>query len=190
MSRPTFQQTLVALAIAALPLSVFAGGTHAGDHHARSDAQSKTPGRTIQVTLNDNYFEPESIQIKAGETIVFELENQGALVHEFNIGTAESHLKHQPEMAMMMAHGVLEADRINHDKMNMKMPNGHTMDHNHANSRLLAPGEKTTMIWTFKQATNLEFACNMPGHYQSGMVGKLVVGEDITKESTEKGHQL
>ena len=41
--------------------------------------------RTIKVVMYDNYYEPSSFQIKSGETIKFEVENAGMLVHEFNI---------------------------------------------------------------------------------------------------------
>ncbi|MCF5138712.1 plastocyanin/azurin family copper-binding protein, partial [Pseudomonas lactis] len=40
---------------------------------------------------------------------------------------------------------------------------------------LVEPGKTAELTWTFKQATGLEFACNLPGHYQAGMVGKLTV---------------
>ena len=42
---------------------------------------------------------------------------------------------------------------------------------------LVAPGKTAELTWTFKQATGLEFACNLPGHYQAGMVGKLNVSQ-------------
>ena len=40
--------------------------------------------RIIKVVMYDNYYEPSSFQIKEGETIKFEVENAGMLVHEFN----------------------------------------------------------------------------------------------------------
>ena len=41
--------------------------------------------RVIKVIMYDNYYEPSSFKIKSGETIKFEVENAGELVHEFNI---------------------------------------------------------------------------------------------------------
>jgi len=38
---------------------------------------------------------------------------------------------------------------------------------------LLEPGKSGEVIWKFTKPTKLEFACNVPGHYQSGMVGKI-----------------
>ena len=41
--------------------------------------------RVVKVIMYDNYYEPSSFNIKAGETIKFEVVNAGELVHEFNI---------------------------------------------------------------------------------------------------------
>ena len=74
--------------------------------------------RVIKVIMYDNYYEPESFQIKAGETIKFEVENAGELVHEFNIANKKMHIKHQPEMEKMVENEILFADSI--DKVKMK----------------------------------------------------------------------
>ena len=47
--------------------------------------------RTIKVKMYDNFYEPNFFNIKAGETIKFEVENFGELVHEFNIANAIMH---------------------------------------------------------------------------------------------------
>ncbi len=49
------------------------------------------------------------------------------------------------------------------------------MKHYDPNSVLIEPGATEELVWTFTNATGLEFACNIPGHYQSGMVGKVNV---------------
>ena len=54
--------------------------------------------RTVEIKMYDNYFEPNEINIKKGETIKFLIQNYGSLVHEFNIATKKMHLKHQPEI--------------------------------------------------------------------------------------------
>ena len=45
--------------------------------------------------------------------------------------------------------------------------------HSEPNSILLEPGAQTEMFWKFSADTNIEFACNIPGHYDDGMVGKI-----------------
>lgn len=129
--------------------------------------------RTIKITMEDNFFDMETIEVRAGETVKFQIENKGEFVHEFNLGTAAMHANHQKEMMMMMEHGALDADKIHMDKMKMDMGNGMTMEHDDPNSVLLEPGKTAEIIWTFPADTELEFACNVPGHYESGMMGKV-----------------
>ena len=133
-------------------------------------------GRTITITMYDNYFEPEELVIAAGETVLFVVTNEGKLVHEFNVASAEMHARHQDEMMMMMDHGVLASDHINEDMMSMTMADGQTMHHNHPNSVLLEPGDTAEIIWTFNGDAELEFACNVPGHYDAGMMGEINIG--------------
>lgn len=129
--------------------------------------------RTITVTMMDNLYDPENITVKAGETIRFKIVNKGEFLHEFGLGTAAMHKKHQAEMMKMWEHGMIEADRINHDKMKMDHGDGHAMKHDDPNSILLEPGKSGEIIWKFTKPTKLEFACNIPGHYESGMMGEI-----------------
>jgi uncharacterized cupredoxin-like copper-binding protein len=157
--------------------AAFAAGSHAGGHGHGPDIGA--PGnaadakRSVEIVMQDNSFEPETIDVAKGETVRFVLVNKGEFVHEFNIGTATMHAAHQKEMMLMVEHGVLEADKIHHDKMKMDMGGGKTMEHNDPNSVLLEPGKSAEIVWTFSADAALEFACNVPGHYESGMVGKV-----------------
>jgi uncharacterized cupredoxin-like copper-binding protein len=168
-----------ALSLAALPLApvALAAGDHAGGHgHAADIGKPGEPSeasRTVEVTMWDNYYEPESIEVSEGETVHFVVRNEGELVHEFNIGTAAMHAAHQDEMMMMIEHGVIDGDHINHDMMKMDMGNGHTMEHDDPNSVLLEPGQSAEIVWTFTTDADLEFACNVPGHYDAGMMGEI-----------------
>lgn len=168
---------LVAFAGLAMATAAQAAGSHAGGHGSAvgQPAQAAAASRTVEVTMYDNYYEPETISVKAGETVRFVVRNKGQLVHEFNIGTAATHAAHQDEMMMMVEHGVLEADKINHHMMNMDMGGGHTMKHDDPNSILLEPGKTGEVVWTFPAdaAVKLEFACNVPGHYDAGMQGDV-----------------
>ena len=129
--------------------------------------------RTIKVVMYDNYYEPSSFQIKLGETIKFEVENAGMLVHEFNIANKMMHMKHQPEMMKMVENEILLADSIDKEKMKKMAKIDEAMAHSHSNSVLLAPKEKEDIIWKFDNAVNIEIACNVPGHYQVGMIAKV-----------------
>lgn len=173
-----------------LSLPVLADGTatFAFGHPAKAaDA-----GRTVEITLGDMYYEPASLQVKAGETVRFVLKNTGSLLHEFNLGDAAMHARHQQEMLKMQQMGMLTPTGMNmkhdmgamdHSQMghNMAgmdmagMDHGAMMKHDDPNSVLVEPGKTAELTWTFTQATGLEFACNIPGHYQAGMVGKVEV---------------
>lgn len=131
--------------------------------------------RIVRVEMYDNYFEPDTIDVQAGETIRFIVSNDGVLIHEFNIGTFEMNAAHQEEMRMLMQGGVILADRIDQDAVVAMMASmGHGL-HDDPNSVLLEPGETSEIIWTFPEDTSisLEYGCNVPGHYEAGMVGQF-----------------
>ncbi len=129
--------------------------------------------RVIKVSMYDNYYKPNKFKIKKNETIKFVVENKGELVHEFNIATKEMHLKHQPEMMMMVEHEILLADKIDKKKMMEMSKKNPAMAHSHSNSVLLSPGEKAELIWKFSNTVDIEAACNVPGHYDVGMIAKI-----------------
>ena len=171
--------TLAARALAVASLTVapvaFAAGTHSGGHGHGAPAKAAAASRTVEVAMYDNYYEPEEITVKAGETVRFVVTNKGQLVHEFNIGTAAMHAAHQDEMQMMVDHGVLKADKIDMQAaQHMQATMGHGM-HNEPNSVLLEPGKTGEVVWTFPEdaSLTLEFACNVPGHYNAGMQGEI-----------------
>tara|TARA_Y100001970_G_scaffold233181_1_gene290556 strand:- start:137 stop:634 length:498 start_codon:yes stop_codon:yes gene_type:complete len=129
--------------------------------------------RTIEIKMYDNYYKPKEIKIKKGETIKFIVYNYGELVHEFSIATKEMHLKHQPEMMKMLEKEILLGDRIDIKKMKKLAKTDHSMSHSHSNSVLLEPGKSAELIWKFNTDADLEAACNVPGHYDSGMIAKI-----------------
>ncbi|MDA0239057.1 MAG: cupredoxin domain-containing protein [Proteobacteria bacterium] len=203
--KPTLIRGAILAAALMLPISTgaFAAGEHKGGHadeapksgghsdaaaghghgaggHGAASAIGK-PGkksarnRVVAVVMTDNRFSMPKISVKKGETIRFIIRNRGEFVHEFNIGTTTMHKGHQAEMKMMVEHGALEPDKINFDRMKMDMGGGKTMMHNDPNSVLLDPGKSAEIVWTFTEKADLEFACNVPGHYESGMVGKFEI---------------
>ena len=129
--------------------------------------------RVIEIDMHDNYYYPENIDVKKGETINFIVKNLGNLVHEYNIGTKEMHIKHRPEMMKLVENEILLADKIDRKKMKEMSKKDHSMGHSHANSVLLEPNETGEIIWKFSKNISLEMACNMPGHYEVGMVGQI-----------------
>tara|TARA_B110000003_G_scaffold26604_1_gene25243 strand:- start:432 stop:926 length:495 start_codon:yes stop_codon:yes gene_type:complete len=129
--------------------------------------------RVIEIKMYDNFYEPNEIKIKKGETIKFKVHNFGELVHEFNIATKEMHLKHQPEMMKLVENEILLGDRIDKKKMKEMAKKDHSMSHSHSNSVLLEPNKEGEIIWKFNTEAKLEAACNIPGHYETGMIAQI-----------------
>lgn len=166
-----------ALALFSLPLFAAPAQPFAFGHPATADQAT----RTVEVELGDMYFAPRALQVKAGETVRFVLINKGQLPHEFNLGDAAMHARHQQEMLAMpggMDHAKMEHGNMSHMTMNHDgMMHGGGMSHDDANVVMVAPGKTAELTWTFTQSTPIEFACNVPGHYQAGMVGKLTIAQ-------------
>jgi uncharacterized cupredoxin-like copper-binding protein len=105
--------------------------------------------RTVRVEARDTAFNVKSIEVHAGETIRFLVTNTGQLQHEFVIA---SHSEQEEHRAMMQA-----------------MPN---MDMGkETNAVTVDPGETKEVVWKFGKDTNVEFACDIPGHAEAGMQG-------------------
>lgn len=169
-----FARIFAAALLLGLSLSSQASsGEHFDFGHAATADQAT---RTVELTLGDMYFEPKTLSVKEGETVRFVLTNKGTLLHEFNLGDAAMHAAHQQEMLKMVASGMLTATGMKHDMAGMDHGDM-GMKHDDPNSVLVDPGKTAELTWTFTKVTNLEFACNIPGHYQAGMVGKIAIAD-------------
>ncbi len=167
---------LLAGCLLALSFDAMADAAHTYAFGQPATADKAT--RTVEVTLQDISFSPKFLDVKAGETVRFVLVNKGQLLHEFNLGDAAMHAAHQKEMLQMQASGMLTATgmgKMDHSAMGHDAMGHGAMKHDDPNSVLVEPGKTAELTWTFSKATGLEFACNLPGHYQAGMVGKLNV---------------
>ncbi|WPN56012.1 cupredoxin family protein [Pseudomonas sp. P9_31] len=177
-----FLRNRLGLAACLLILSVGLEASPAQSYEFGQPASAAQATRSIEVVMGDMSFTPKAIEIKAGETVRLVLVNKGQLLHEFNLGDAAMHAKHQQEMLQMQQSGMLMPTgmkAMDHGSM-AGMDHGamdHSMKHDDPNSVLVEPGKTAELTWTFTKATNLEFACNIPGHYQAGMVGNLTVSQ-------------
>lgn len=172
MSARLFLPMLCAVSLPAL--------ADAGHYAFGQPAAAAKASRTVEITLGDMYYEPASVQVKAGETVRFVLKNEGSLLHEFSLGDAAMHAEHQQHMLMMQQMGMIGENGImpmDHSKMGHDMAgmDHGKMAHDDPNTVMIPPGKSAELTWTFSKATGLEFACNLPGHYQAGMVGNLEV---------------
>ena len=157
--------------------SVASPGSHA---EIGQPAAAASATRTVNIEMTDLAFSPKTLEVKAGETVRFVLVNKGQLLHEFNLGDAAMHAEHQKEMLKMQQSGAMTTTGMDHAGMDHgAMGQGSMpmtgMAHDDPNSVLVEPGKTAELTWTFSGTRDLEFACNVPGHYQAGMVGTLKV---------------
>ena len=148
----------------------WAAGGHAHgaeDAHDTHSAPANTPmqsamvvDRTLQVDMNDTMrFTPDLLEVAAGETLKLVVHNSGKLPHEMVLGSE----------AALKAHAI-----------EMKQSKGHSGGHDHGSSNdLLAlsvkPGETKEWVIRFDQAQTLQMACLIPGHFEAGMKGQVIV---------------
>ena len=109
--------------------------------------------RTIRLDMTDALrFTPAKVTIQRGQTVRFVVANRGKALHEMVLGTVDE----------------LKA----HAELMKKFPD---MAHADANMAHVMPGASGVITWQFTQAGEYQFACLIPGHYEAGMVGKVVV---------------
>jgi uncharacterized cupredoxin-like copper-binding protein len=161
---------LIAVSLLALsPAVVSAHDAHSHGGHVHGAAvEGGAPGkaadatRTVTIVATDSTFSPKAVAVKSGETIRFIVRNNGKLVHELTIGTKAMQAEHQSEMLGFAVSGAIEADKVDRARLGT---------HDHGNNVLLEPGQSGEVVWTFAKAGDLEFGCNIPGHYEAGMKG-------------------
>ncbi|WP_245904485.1 cupredoxin domain-containing protein [Billgrantia lactosivorans] len=135
------------------------------------ESGAASPDRTITFEASEMMYDPEALAIQAGETVRFEIHNSGALEHEFVIGDAAAQEEHRRMMQEMEGHDHEHGDHGGHDMAEGE--HGGSMP-----AVTVAPGETATLEWTAPRGVSrLEYACNIPGHYEAGMSGEITLQE-------------
>jgi uncharacterized cupredoxin-like copper-binding protein len=49
------------------------------------------------------------------------------------------------------------------------------MEHDEAHMAHVPSGRQGDIVWTFNRTGEFAYACLIPGHFEAGMVGKIVV---------------
>ncbi|MCD6438167.1 plastocyanin/azurin family copper-binding protein [Vreelandella lionensis] len=156
--------SLLALSLSLVTSAAWAAPGHGGGDSGLTDADVD---RTITLDAGDMWFDPETLEMAAGEIVKFEITNTGNLEHEFVIGSKEAQEEHR-QMMLNMANGG------GHDMSNMSHGDGHDMASMNMAGVTIEPGETGTLLWSVPDNVNeLEYACNIPGHYESGMYGNF-----------------
>jgi uncharacterized cupredoxin-like copper-binding protein len=116
-------------------------------------ADPKKAKRTVRVEMTDQMrFQPAEVRIKRGEVVRFVPVNKGQVMHEMVLGTMDELKKHAE---LMKKHPGME-----HDEPHMAH---------------VAPGKSGVVGWQFTRAGEFFYGCLIPGHFDAGMIGKIMV---------------
>lgn len=154
--RPRRSLALVTAAVA-IGLSVPAFAASADHSFAAGEpADASKPFRVIELIMSEGdgsmTYAPSEIVVQKGEQVKFVIKNEGELDHEFTLDSVERNAKHKLAM--------------------QKTPE---MEHADPNRQRVASKNSAEVVWRFTKLGTFEFACLIPGHYEAGMHGKVVV---------------
>ncbi len=139
-----------------LLLILVSQGAQASAGHAAALGKPGDPARvdrTIEIATSDNMrFSPDTVHIKRGQTIRFRVVNGGQMKHEMVLGTL--------------------AELKRHAALMRKFPQ---MEHDDPNAVSVEPGQTGYLVWRFTRSGNFDFACLIPGHFEAGMRGQILV---------------
>lgn len=117
------------------------------------EGDPKKVSRTVNVDMSDAMrFNPAELTVKRGETVRFVAKNSGKVMHEMVLGTMKE-LKQHAEI--MRKHPEME-----HDEPYMAH---------------VAPGATERIVWQFTRPGEFYYGCLIPGHFEAGMIGKVIV---------------
>lgn len=117
-------------------------------------AKGAKPDKVVHVILTDDMkinFKKE-VKIEPNDVVQFVVMNVGKIDHEFSIGSAQEQLKHREMMKNIGSHA-----------------------HDSGSTVTVKPGKAKQLLWHFHGDNNVEFACNIPGHAEAGMVKKITL---------------
>jgi uncharacterized cupredoxin-like copper-binding protein len=160
---------VVAAALLACPPPVAGGGADAQASAERAQSRKKprvSPEwpygregdprkvkRTIKIHMSDAMrFFPSEVRVKRGDTVRFAFSNSGQLAHEVVIGTMDDLKK---RAALIRQNGERQIGD--------------------ASAAHVAPGATARIVWQFTKPGEFYYACLMPGHFDAGLIGTIVV---------------
>jgi uncharacterized cupredoxin-like copper-binding protein len=156
--------------------------TATGDHPATADPAAplaQVVSRSVAVQMDDQMrFTPGEISVQAGETIRFVVHNAGHTAHEMVLGNHAAIRAHAEAMKQAAAQGNAPT-------------NAHDSAHSHGTGAAItvAAGQTGELVVTFPQATTLQMACLIPGHYEAGMRGTVTVGAAAAPRHDHGAHK-
>ena len=118
------------------------------------DAPTGGEARQIEIDMVDNAYSPDTVEVDRGEQITFVFSNEGTVLHEAYVGTADDQEAHEAEMAG-------DDSGMDHDMDDMGSSGSSAIE--------VEPGDSGELTYTFADAGEYLIGCHQPGHYEDGM---------------------
>jgi uncharacterized cupredoxin-like copper-binding protein len=146
------------LCVAGLALGACGGGD---GEEAHEEAQEVTI-----TALDELRYEPDTVEVVAGQPVALTLVNEGVLDHDFSIVDVPL----DGEVEIHAAEDEHDEEEEHDDEHEM------TMDEDELALHVMSMPEGTRMAtFTVSEPGSYKFICTVPGHEEAGMVGTLVV---------------
>lgn len=123
-----------------------------------ADQVTRDADRTVVIQMRDNHFEPDTLEVKRGDTVAFRFMNRGTARHDAFIGDAMTQKGHEEQMEM--------AEEQHHGDGKMGGEEG---------AITLEPNETGRITHTFDERGETIIGCHQAGHYDDGMAVTVTV---------------
>jgi uncharacterized cupredoxin-like copper-binding protein len=124
---------------------------------ADDEDNAAPPEDAIEIEMVDNAYEPDAVEVAAGEEVTFVFENSGGALHEAYVGDEGA----QEEHAEVMASGEEMEHGGGHDGADEAVE--------------VVPGSDGQLTYTFDEPGEYLIGCHQPGHYEDGMRMRVTV---------------
>jgi uncharacterized cupredoxin-like copper-binding protein len=104
---------------------------------------------TVSLDVEHSLFEPAELRVVEGTRVRFVVDNGDPIGHELIVGPPEVHVRHAS--GTHAQHAAVPGE--------VSVP----------------PNQRASTIYQFDEPGTVEFACHLPGHYEYGMRGEIVV---------------
>lgn len=160
-----------------------------------SESPSQSPPEPLSVTIegHDIRYEPETIEVRAGQSVQLTLANHGSLEHDVTFDVlpiageevialgeeteheSEGEAEHMHEEEAEQEHDERAGDVDEHEG---EAPEAGSHTHEDAAVHVhTGGGEEVTVTFTPTEPGVYEFYCSVPGHREEGMIGTLIVSD-------------
>jgi uncharacterized cupredoxin-like copper-binding protein len=138
-----------ALAVLVAGVTAFAGYALNDDAHAQTNPPLGPGLVTVDVGIRYSKFSISTLRVREGTLVRFLVHNDDPIHHEFIVGDASVHLRHE--------HGT----EATHPPVPGEVS--------------IAPDDVGETFYRFDQPGRFMFACHLPGHFAYGMKGWVIV---------------